>query len=331
MDNYDKIGINSVAELAGVSITTVSRVINGSTLVSEKTKTAVFDAIEKLNYHPNVLARSLRKNKTNTIGVVVSNNTNPFFMSVVSGIEKTANLMGYSIILCNSYEDSEKEEEHILRLLSYQIDGYIVAATGSEPNWMRWLNNKPVVFIDRKPDNKTDFVYDTVMVDNVKGSRMAVNCLFSRGCRRIAFLNGSLRSSTGRERLEGFREAYSDNGLEFENEFVMETSFLGNSVQEYAEKVLSDPKFDAVFTGNNLILQELLKVAKAKGMSFPRDKGLATFDDVDWLEYCESRIISVRQPTFDIGVTAMKLLGSRMDGYEGKGRDVVLDASLIVR
>lgn len=326
------IGISDVAKYAGVSVATVSRALNDSDKVTEDTKRIVQEAICELGYKPNALARSLRMNESKTIGVIVSNVVNPFFMSVVRGIENKANQYGYSLFLCNSDEKIEKEEQHINNLASKQVDGLIIATTGENTKALDYFTDKPIVFVDRKPSSSnSEIIYDTVLVKNTEGGRIATEYLLSKGHKRIGFINGSAESFTGRERLEGYIEALRKSDLGFNPDYVRTGDFLGSTAYRSAEELICEEKCDAIFAGNNLILNEIMKVAKERGVRIPEELELATFDDIDWLNYCDAKIASIKQPVYEIGTIAIQMLYERLTGYVGEHREILLDVDLIER
>lgn len=325
------IGIVEVADKAGVSITTVSRVINKSPLVKEKTYNKVKAVMEELGYQPNQVARSLRVNETKTIGVVVSNILNPFFTAVVRGIEDVANETNYNIILCNTDEKPEKEMQYIITLLNKCVDGLIVAATGHQKDYRPIARNKPIVFIDRYPGKDSASDYDVVLVKNCEGSYRLVNHMLDAGYRKIGFICGSDQSTTGYERLKGYRKALSDAGIEYDDSIVKVGDFLGHTSYSQTMEILREKNCDALYAGNNMILNGILKAMQECKLRYPDDLGLASFDDMEWMAYSQPSITAVNQPTYEIGKVAANQLLDRIAGLQLPPKEIFLDVAIHVR
>lgn len=325
------VGIVDVANKAGVSITTVSRVINKSPLVKEKTYKKVKAVMDELGYQPNQLARSLRINETKTIGVVVSNILNPFFTAVVRGIEDVANETNYNIMLCNTDEKPEKEMQYITTLLNKCVDGLIVAATGHQKDYRPIAGNTPIVFIDRYPGKDCANDYDVVLVKNCDGSYRLVRHLLDAGYRKIGIISGSDQFTTGYERLKGYRRALLDAGIRCDESIVRIGDFLGYTSYRQAMEILKDRKCDAVYAGNNMILNGVLKAMRECDMRFPDDIGLAAFDDMEWMEYNQPSITTVSQPTYEIGKVAANQLLDRIAGSQVPPKEIFLDVTLNIR
>ena len=325
-----KININEIARVAGVSKTTVSRVINKSPLVKPSTVEKVNEVIERLDYYPSDLARGLRSNETRTIGVVVSNVMNPFFTSVVRGIEDVANKSNYNIFLCNTDENPEKEAQYLSMLASKRVDGLIIAGVGESSHYPHVIDNMKVVFIDRPPkgmENK----FDVILVNNEEGSYRMVKHMLETGYRKIGLVGGSLNLSTGYERLMGYRRAYSEMGLAVDESIVLNGDFLGHSSYQDTITLLNKGICDAIYATNNMNLHGAMKALKEKKLSVPNDIGLASFDDMEWMELCGVSISAVRQPTYDMGVLAMNTLLKRIGGAEDDRETIVLDVTIFTR
>ena len=327
----DSINISMVAKRAHVSPSTVSRVLNNSPLVKETTANRVREVMKELNYQPNELARGLRCNETKTIGVIVSNVLNPFFTSVVRGIEDVANRVNYNIMLCNTDEKAEKELQYIHALLSKRVDGLIIASAVTKYDYTALLGGKPAVFVDRRPEGENKGKFDTVLVQNKEGSRRAVMQMIESGYHRIGIITGSNVSTTGSERLLGYEQAHRDAGIPLDQSLIKLGNFLGDTSYENAIDLIENNACDAVFAANNMILLGALKAVSEKKMRIPEDIGVSAFDDLEWMQFCEPQISAVRQPTYEIGTVAMSLLLDRISGSSEPAKEVMLPVELMVR
>ncbi len=329
----NKVNINMVAQKAQVSRTTISRVLNNSPLVKQETAEKIRRVIEELGYQPSELARGLRMNETKTIGVIVSNILNPFFTGMVRGIEDVANHSDYNIVLCNTDENQEKEQQYLKTLLSKRVDGLIVASTGSQNDYSQIVGKVPVVFVDRRSGGNGICTYDTILVDNRDGSFRAVEHLIKQGYRRIAIITGSNISTTGFERLQGYKEALIAYGIEVDDSLIKIGDFLGHTAfQQAQDLLLQTPRCDAIFAANNMILMGTLKALEEQKVNCPSEIGIVAFDNMEWMEYCNPRFTVVVQPIYQIGATAMEMLLERLNSVvELPPREIVLPVTLQIR
>lgn len=323
--------ISLVAEKARVSRATVSRVLNNSPLVKEETAERVREVIKELGYTPSGIARGLRINETRTVGVIISNIMGSFFTSVVRGIEDVANKMNYNIILCNTDDNPEKEIQYLRDMVSKKVDGLIISGANIGTDYFSIVGDKKIVFFDRKPIHEEQGKYDIVLVQNREGGRKAVAHLIEKGYRRIGIINGSVESTTGRERLKGYECALREHGMEICPEFIRTGDFLGSNSYDVAKDLLINYECDALFAANDLILWGVLKAARELGKKVPQELGIVAFDDMEWRQFCDPQITSVTQPTYEIGATAMRLLLDRIAGNMEESREVVLPVGLEVR
>ncbi|MGO2603309.1 MAG: LacI family DNA-binding transcriptional regulator [Alkalibacterium gilvum] len=322
--------IKMVADEAGVSEATVSRVINNSKKVKYETSQKVKKTIKELGYQPNELARSLRSNSTKTIGVIISNILNPFFTSVVRGIEDYANQNDYNVIICNTDENSEKEKRYVQTLINRKVDGLIIATTGNISNYRSLVNKTPVVFIDRIPHKDDRENFDIVLVENEVATYQAVSHLIKVGYRNIGIITGNDVSTTGYERLLGYKKALKEFDLPVQPDLIKVGSFLGDDSYKLASKLLTETNCDTIFSGNNMILMGTLKAVKNLN-EIEKKIGLMSFDDEEWLNYSSLEIDSVKQPTILLGEKAIKILLDRISGQGGKYKEIRCQAELVIR
>lgn len=328
----EKSTIMDVALRANVSKTTVSRVLNDSPLVKEKTKAKVKRVIEELNYKPSELARSLRMNETKTIGVIVSNILNPFFTNMVRGIEDVAQKFDYAIVLCNTDEQPDKEKKYLEMLLSKSVDGLIIASTGSMNDYSLIEKGFPAVFVDRRPDEKYKNRFDTILVDNINGSAEAVEHLLDSGYKRIGIIAGSGDATTGYERLLGYKKALKKRNIAEDESLIKHGTFLGSMAEQHAKQLLLENKCDSIFVANNMMLLGVLNAIYSLGMKIPQDVGIVTFDDMEWMQYIQPRLTVVAQPTYEIGTLAVTtLLDKIANKDQAVPRETILPVTLIKR
>src|SRR5215471_6257017 len=263
--------IYDVARASGVSIFTVSAVINNKSHVGKKLRQRVEDAIRKLNYRPNLIARSLIKQKTQTIGMVVPDIANPFFPMVVRGAEDAAQRQGYNLLLCNSDDNLEKEDRAVELLLSKRVDGIVLtkAAGDFQPALRQTINdvNIPFVLLMRTYPQLTK---DAVISDDYQGAYEAVRHLARSGRRRIGLVSGPMKVSNAKERYRGFRDALEAENLPYEAELVAEGDYRIESGFRAGHSLLSQ-RPDGIYCANHLMTIGLLKAAGEIGLTCPED------------------------------------------------------------
>jgi DNA-binding LacI/PurR family transcriptional regulator len=323
--------IEDVAQRAGVSTATVSRVLSGKPYVSEDLRTRVLAAAQELDYRPSRVARSLREKRSRIIGLIISDIQNPFFTAIVRAVEDGAYASGHAVFLCNTDEDEVKETLYIDLMLAEQVAGVILSSTtGRNPAYNHLMQaGIPVVAIDRRVYNVP---LDTVLVDNIDATRRAVEHLISQGHRRIGAIVGHLASSTGEERLRGYTDALMAHNIP-----VMDTLIrIGTprapvgfaAMNELL--ALPDPP-TAVFTGNNLLTAGALRALFDAGLRVPEDVAVAAFDDMEWAIFIQPALTMVAQPTYEIGRIAVELLQKRIADPRRPPEEVILPAHVIAR
>ena len=331
MDVDLPIRIRDVAKRAGVSTATVSHVLNGTRSTSEATRARVLEIVRELGYHPSAVARGLRTKSTGTLGVVLSDIRNPFFTAVVRGIEDVAQADGLNLIVCNSDEDEKKAETYLRLLLAKRVEGLVLAPTGRANELLEpfLAMGIPVVLIDRTAPG---LALPFVGVDNVQGAREAVAHLLEDGHRRIGIVAGLPTVSTSADRLKGYRLALRDRGLPADDSLVRE----GHSSVEGGEAAALDllaqaQRPTALFTTNNFMTLGALKACAQLRLRCPDDVALCGFDDHEWAEIFSPALTVVRQPTYEIGTTAARLLARASHGETLAAEAVLLKTRLIIR
>src|SRR5229473_7050136 len=323
--------ISDVARESGVSIFTVSAVVNNKSHVGKNLRQRVENAIRKLNYRPNLIARSLIKQKTQTIGMIVPDIVNPFFPMVVRGAEDAAQKQGYNLLLCNSDDNLAKEESAVELLLSKRVDGILLtkAAGDFSPSLRQMIKevNTPFVLVMRTYPQLTK---DAVITDDYQGAYDAVCHLARSGRRRIGLISGPLKVSNALARWQGFHDALKAQGLPFEQELVVEGDYRIESGYRAGHALLSH-RPDGIYVANHLMTVGLLKAAEEMGLRCPEDFGLVSFDDYPWLGIFRPKLTTVELPKYQIGFQAAELLLERIGGKRGKGIVRKLQPELRVR
>jgi DNA-binding LacI/PurR family transcriptional regulator len=328
--------IKKVAEVAGVSVGTVSHVITGSVPVSDALRVKVQAAIRELNYHPNHLARSLKTSRTHTLGIIVPDLTISFFPLVIQGAETAALRRGYSLIAANSHDDSERQSDLLSLLRSQRVEGIllVIAVAPTPLNQITRILEAGIhmVCLDRIPDR---IPVDTVSVENVEAARTAVAHLISAGNRRIAIMTGPLALKNERRRLTGYKQALQEAGLPIDETLICHGNVRPDDVAQLCARRfggLTTPP-DAVFCTNGPTAIGVLRAFRELGLRTPRDIAFATFDELGVGDLFSPTITTVVQPAFDIGERAAELLLDRIEGKApvGQVRKVRLPAVLEVR
>lgn len=324
--------MNDVAKAAGVSVASVSRVINNSGYVSPELRARILNAMEELKYYPNAIARSLATKKTKTLGLLISNVMNPFFTAVVRGIEDSAHARGYNLILCNTDENPQKERNYLGVLCSRQVDGLIITPCEKNSEYIAALveAGTHVVLLDRSMSNTNA---DYVGIDNEAAAYVATEHLLSLGNSRIGLVAGAPMVSTGRDRVAGYRRALADQGVDSDDNLVKFTDFKEESGYEKTLELLSlhDPP-TAIFATNNLLTLGALRAVSALGLSIPGDVALVGFDDIPWGQFVSPPLTTVVQPAYRLGKEAGSLLIDRCSGIEtGPPKSIVIDTYLEIR
>ncbi|AWK89619.1 LacI family DNA-binding transcriptional regulator [Azospirillum thermophilum] len=319
------VSIKDVAREAGVSVATVSRVL-GNGPVSEALRKRVEDAVRRTGYRPNLSARRLRSQHSQTIGLIVSDIRNPFFTAVSRAVEDAAYHAGMRVILCNTDENPEREAMYLRLMQEERVTGLIFAPTRETLGKLeRFGLDFPVVLIDR---GEPAGLHDAVILDNRQAAAMLVDHLVERGYRRIGGLFGNT-STTGAERQEGYRAAMAARGLEPAARFVAPRAEAAEA--ELLAWMAAGERPDAVVVSNSLLLMGVVKAVRRLGLSIPGDLGLAGFDNEPWTELVGPGLTVIEQPVQEIGDAAMALLFERLDNPERPVRKVVLTGTCVVR
>jgi LacI family transcriptional regulator len=323
--------IRDVAERAGVATMTVSRVINNSGYVSDATRKKVESAITDLGYVPNMLGPSLRFNQTNTLALILTDITNPFWTTVARGVEDAAQEQNYSVILCNTDENLQKQDQYLNMLLKRRIDGILFVPADNQAESVQLIQkqNVEVVVLDRNIPNVD---VDVVRGDSFNGAYQLAKHLIELGHREIAVLSGPQNIFTSTERVAGFRQAMIESGLEHNLDHVYWGSFRQNP-GEIAERALQATTRPTAFLAvNNFIANGALQTFSQAGWRVPEDISLVSFDDIPAIINPTPFLTVSVQPAYEMGYQATQLLLERLrnEGPEER-QEIVLPTEIFIR
>ena len=328
-------GIKDVAQFAGVSTSTVSRVMSGKNNVSEETSSKVHKAAHILNYTPNMLAKSLKIGRTDTIALLVPSIENPIFPVITRGAEDTARKNGFMTILCNTDFDNEIEKSYINNLRTRWIDGVILCTMMTESSHIKKLRESdfPVVLTLRHYDNTVD----AVVIDNYQAAYDGTSYLISTGHKRIAIAIRRRDVNIYRERFDGYLAALREGGLTFDESLVMEEISGTNDFKHLTKRLLSSGKNpDAIFATSDPMAVVILRALKDNGVRIPEDISVLGIDNIEIASLIEPPLSTLSQPLYDIGAIAAQKLISLILHKEKFGQLPpptvdILSADLIIR
>ncbi len=323
--------IQTVAEYAQVSRATVSRVLNNNPSVDPEIRDRVLEAVRVLGYQPNRAARRLRMQSKDVIGVIISDIQNPYFTSVIRGIEDAAYTHQMNIVLCNSDEDSAKQQKYARVLQAESVAGMIVSPAHAQDDlpFLEELkrNGMVIIILDRVADG---LPFDAVKVDNVQGAYDAVQHLIAQGRQHIGMIYPDV--ITGRERYQGYLKALEAAGLAANPATALAAGYTVESAYQATHELLqSNLALDALFTGNDMATLGVMRACRELGVRIPQDIAAAGFDDMPWAEELYSPPTVVAQPTHDIGQQAVHLLRRRLEQPDAPVLTVVLQTHLVIR
>lgn len=326
--------MRDIARLAGVSVSTVSAVVNNKPVVSSGLRAKVQQAIETVNFHPHQGARGLRMRRTYLIGMVVLDATNPFFMDVMRGVEDEVRSKLYDLMICNSNDQIETELRHLNALYAYRVDGLLIAPCDSyAAREILVSNHPPLVFLDIVP---IGVKVSAVVSDNLEATHEAIRYLVGLGHQKIAVIAGRNVVSSSFDRLEGYRKAMRESNLPVREEYIEQGDSHIESGYQSAMKLLKslDPP-TAIFALNNRMLLGVLRALREMEVPCPRSVSVIGFDDSDWAPVFNPSITAIAQPAYEMGRQAAGLLlESVRIAEEGKvvePRQIVLKSSLRIR
>ncbi len=324
--------ISQVAKIAGVSVATISRVLNASPLVTEKTKRHVQKVIDELDYHPNVVARSLRSSKSRLLLALVPNISNPFHAEIVHGINKVVYAHDYNLLLCETHGIREREDAFFSMLKQKIVDGILaIDPAVSTDNLLEYGASYPIIQCCEYKE-MADLPY--VGVDDEQGAFAAVSHLIATGCRRIAMVNASGSFGFARLRREGYLRALQEHGFTPDSSMVIEYEYnIGeDSAAMVAKRLLTLPaRADGVFFDYDVIAVGTQRALIEAGVRVPDDVSIVGFDGSDMTLICTPTLTTIAQPAYKIGLKSAEMLFTLLEGKKLEEREVILDFELKIR
>lgn len=335
----EKISLKTISESLGVSNTLVSLVLNNKGDyhgISKETQQRVFDKAKELDYIPSFLARGLRTGRSYTIGLIVSDISNPFYSKMVRYMEDEASKNNFTFLIGSTDESNDKELKILKMLLDRQVDGLIISSSHSTPNFLKELDLKkiPYVLIDRFFEDQPNI--NSVSVDNIRGTYKAIEHLVTRGYKKIAmFAITPIYISSIRERIDGYLRSISAFGFDYGNELLFELDYynLKQSVHSSLYSILNqeDKPVDAIFAINNNVAIACLQVINEMGIKVSDELGFVCFDDIELFELTKPTITAIRQPIEAISITAVRKVIDLINKKQSEPEQIVLQTELIIR
>ncbi|MDD5658850.1 MAG: LacI family DNA-binding transcriptional regulator [Actinomycetota bacterium] len=328
------ITLNDVSKSAGVSIKTVSRVINDSKYVKKETKKKVLEVIKKLNYKPDYFARNLKKKRSNVIGYIIPDFTNQFFGMVFNGIEREFRKAGYNILVSNSDGEEKLEEKSIDVLISNRVEGIIFASTGLSGEYVKKQIEEfkiPFILIDNKLKG---IKMNCVLHDNVKGAEILTNHLIKvHNKSKIAFIAGPIYETSSKRRLEGYKNSLMDNNIEIKESFIKVGQWNNNSGYKLTKQLFNQKeKPDSIFIAGSSMALGVLKALKEIDLNVPEDIKLVSFDNLDFVEAIQPPLTTLDRIEEKIGTEAAKMLINKIENKDWNNYDeVYISMEIVIR
>nr|WP_321512807.1 substrate-binding domain-containing protein [uncultured Pseudodesulfovibrio sp.] len=324
--------IKDVAKLAGVSTSTVSHVLNKTRFVREDTCERVKQAVRELNYRPSSIARSLKGQKTRTLGMLVTTSRNPFFAEVVHEVERRCYERGYTLFLCNTEGDIHRMEANLDALEEKRVDGLLLLCSEVNDDVIKLLEAErsvPIVVFDWGPESdNVDRIYD----NSPYGARLATEHLIAMGHTAIGCVTGPKGRRSAEERVEGFRASMDDAGLHVHNEWIMEGDYEcegGVRAMQRLNDLAERPT--ALFVCNDMMAIGIISEASRLGISVPDDLSLVGYDDIYIARHAAPPLTTIHQPKGEIAAMAVDTLIDRLDSKRTKGKVIKIEPTLVKR
>ncbi|HAS3637056.1 TPA: substrate-binding domain-containing protein [Vibrio cholerae] len=324
--------MKDIARLAGVSTSTVSHVINKSRFVSDEIAERVNNAAQQLNYAPSALARSLKMNRTKTIGMLVTTSTNPFFGEVVKGVERSCYHQGYNLILCNTEGDNQRMKASINTLLQKRVDGLLLMCSTLEGERLDVFDRYPdipIVVMDWGP---ILFASDKIQDNSLQGGYMAAKHLIECGHKEIGCITGPLIRHQAQMRYEGYKRALAEAGIAINPDWIVESDFECEGGYQAFEKLYQRGKLpSALFVSNDMMAMGVIQAANQRGLRIPDDLSLIGYDDVHIAKFMTPALTTIHQPKYRLGKAAIDTLLYRLENPDTTAQVVQLEPTLVVR
>jgi LacI family transcriptional regulator len=330
-----EITIYDIARELNISPATVSRGLNDHSAVNKETKKKIFNMAKEMGYRSNTFASNLRRQRTNTIGVIVPRLNSNFMSSVISGMEKVANDTGYNLIISQSLETAKKEATNAQTMFNSRVDGLLVSLaydTDNIDHFKDFLKKGiPLIFFDRVFNHKQ---CTGIIIDNVKAGLDATNHLIEQGCRKIVHITGSLKRNVYADRLKGYKYALADQDLAFDNDLVLETNLSVEAGVAAAEQILEmKPLPDGVFVANDACAVSCMQTLKQAGIAIPQDIAFVGFNNDPLAKVVEPNLTTVNYPGYEMGEAAAQTLINHLNGTSNinSTNTIILRSELVIR
>lgn len=324
--------MKDIAKLACVSTSTVSHVINQSRYVSEEIAERVNRAAQELNYSPSVLARSLKTNRTKTLGMLVTTSSNPFFGEVVKGVERSCYQKGYNLILCNTEGDQERMTTSISTLLQKRVDGLILMCSSLEGEHIEIFDkypDVPVVVMDWGP---MLFASDKIQDNSLRGGYIAAKYLIECGHHEIGCITGPLNRYQAQMRYEGYKRALNEEGLEFHPSWIIESNFeCDGGYEAFNRMYQKGPLPSAIFVCNDMMAMGVINAANEKGIAIPEELSIIGYDDIQIAKFMSPSLTTIHQPKYRLGQAAVETLLRKLDNGCDETQVIQLEPTLVER
>lgn len=325
--------MKDIAKLAGVSTSTVSHVINKTRFVSEEISERVNRAAKELNYYaPSALARSLKVNRTKTIGMLVTTSTNPFFGEVVKGVERSCYQKGYSLILCNTEGDNERMRQSINTLLQKRVDGLILMCSsleGERIDVFERYPDIPVVVMDWGP---MLFTSDKIQDNSLRGGYLAVKYLIDCGHKDVGCITGPLIKHQAQMRYEGYKRAMNEASLDFNPNWIIESDFeCEGGYQAFKKMVERGELPTSIFVSNDMMAMGVINAANELGIKIPDELSIIGYDDIHIAKYMSPSLTTIHQPKYRLGQAAVETLVRSLNDKSADSEVVQLEPTLVER
>lgn len=326
------VSMKDVARLANVSVGTVSGVLNGKKAIKPANVEKVLAAVEELGYRPNMLARSLRTNVSNSIGLIIPDITNPYYPELARGVEDAAHMANFTLFLCNSDRSAEKEWYYAQALVQKKVDGMIIVKPRCTLEQLKRLKQSCKLVLADGTDSELE-EFDLINVDNKAGAVSAVNLLLTYGHRDIAFIGGIVESQSAKHRLEAYQATLACHNIPYRPELVRECMYDWRGGRVAAQSLLTSngPKPTAIFVGNDILAFGVIRGIYDCGLRVPEDISVCGFDDIAMSELSIPALTTVRQPKYEVGRQSAELLLQRIQTDSSETVHKVLDTSVIFR
>ena len=325
--NMGEVTIKDIAEHTGVSYATVSRTLNHLSGVSPATRDKVLAAAEEMGYRPNIHARSLKTNKTNTIALVLPDISNPFFADIAYAVDEYAFKHGFTTVVCNTNWNVEMEKMHLDQLQNQRVDGIIYKPAGNLPLDLSGMSI-PSVILSCIPGENNNYIE----IDNYKGGQIVADHMIRCGYKHFAFIGGSKSSQSNGIRINGYCDRLSEQGFHIDDDHILYGGFSIESGYKAAKELLTIyPEVDGIFCGNDVIALGALQYLMEINKRIPEDIGVVGFDDIMLAGLPQIQMTTVSQPRNQMGVLSAEMLINQIDNKDDQNHHIILEPELVVR